>query len=161
MTPLTPKLVRDLMTVGVQTCPPGTPLPELARRMLETGCEAVVVMLEGHALGVVGEDEIAAGFHRDDLHELVAADVMREGVPQIPPDIPLMRDLGVRTLFLMHHAAGVEYPAAHISYRHLLRYVAAESDEDLRDLGMHAQRQAPLESFIQRRDEARKKAGKT
>jgi len=165
MTPLTPKLVRDLMTVGVQTCPPGTPLPELARRMLETGCEAVVVMQEGHALGVVGEDEIVACFHRDDLHELCVADVMREGVPQIPPDIPLaaaaqvMRDLGVRTLFLMHHAAGVEYPAAHISYRHLLRYVAAESDEDLRDLGMHAQRQAPLASFIQRRDEARKKAG--
>jgi CBS domain-containing protein len=165
MTPLTPKLVRDLMTVGVQTCPPDTPLPDLARRMLETSCEAVVVMQEGHALGVVGEDEIVAGFHRDGLHELHAADVMREGVPQIPPDIPLsaaaqfMRDLGVRTLFLMHHAAGVEYPAAHISYRHLLRYVAAQSEADLLDLGIYAQRQAPLQSFIQRRDEARKKAG--
>ncbi len=164
MATLSPKLIRDLMTVGVQTCAPDTPLPELARLLLETGCETVVVLEEGHALGVAGEDELVASLGRENWDALTAADVMREGVPQVPPDIPiaaaalLMRDMGVRTLFLMHHAAGIEYPAAYISYRHLLRFMAAESDADLRDLGIHANRQPPLQTFILKRDEARKKA---
>lgn len=166
MTALNPKLVRDLMTVGVQTCAPDTPLKELARLMLETGCESIVVLDEGHALGVVGENELVASLGWEDRGALTAADVMREGVPQLPPDIPLaagallMRDMGMRTVFLMHHAAGVEYPAAYLSYRHLLRYLAAESEDELRDLGIYARRQAPVESFIRRRDEARRKAKK-
>ena len=96
-----PRLVRDLMTVGVETCPPDTPLSAAAEIML---------------------------------------------------------DQGVRTLFLMHHAGGIEYPAAQISYRHYLRAVVAQEDEDLRDLGILAKRQSPLEIFVQRRDEARKKS---
>jgi CBS domain-containing protein len=161
-----PKLVRDLMTVGVLTCAPDTPLVELARLMLEKNCEAVVVMQAMHAMGVVGEDELVGAYQREEPRQLLAEDVLREGVPQVPPDIPLaaaaqlMRDLGVRTLFLMHHSGGVEYPAAQISYRHLLRYLAAQEESELRDLGMHAERQSPLESFIQRRDAARKKATK-
>lgn len=164
MAALNPKLIRDLMTVGVQTCAPDTPLKALARLMLEAGCESVVVLDEGHALGVVGENELVASLGREDWSALTAADVMREGVPQLPPDIPLaagallMRDMGARTVFLMHHAAGVVYPAAYLSYRHLLRYLAAESEDELRDLGIYANRLAPVESFIQRRDEARKKA---
>lgn len=164
MAALRPKLIRDLMTVGVQTCAPGTPLPDLARLMLETGCESVVVLDEGHALGVVGENELVASLGREGWDDLTAADVMREGVPQLPPDIPvaagalLMRDMGVRTVFLMHRAAGVEYPAAYLSYRHLLRYLAAQSEAELGDLGIYANRQSPVESFIRRRDEARKKA---
>ena len=164
MNPASPELVRDLMTVGVLTCTPGTPLAELAQLMLDKNCEAVVVMQDGHALGVIGEDELVSAFHREDPRKLVAADVLREGVPQVPPDIPLaaaaqlMRDQGVRTLFLMHHAGGIEYPAAQISYRHLLRFLAAQDESELRDLGIHAERQSPLEAFIQRRDAARKKA---
>lgn len=166
MAALSPKLIRDLMTVGAPTCAPDTLLKELARLLLETGCESIVVLDEGHALGVVGENELVASLGREDWRTLTAADVMREGVPQLPPDIPLaagallMRDMRVRTVFLMHHAAGVEYPAAYLSYRHLLRYLAAESEEELHDLGIYARRQAPVESFIHRRDEARKKAKK-
>ncbi len=166
MNPTSPKLVRDLMTVGVLTCAPDTSLVDLARLMLDKSCEAVVVMQDGHALGVVGEDELVSAFDRADLHQLVAEDVLREGVPQVPPDIPLaaaaqlMHDLGVRTLFLMHHSGGVEYPAAQISYRHLLRLLAAQDEAELRDLGMHAERQSPLEAFIQRRDAARREASR-
>lgn len=166
MNPTSPKLVRDLMTVGVLTCAPDTSLVDLARLMLDKSCEAVVVMQDGHALGVVGEDELVSAFDRVDLHQLVAEDVLREGVPQVPPDIPLaaaaqlMHDLGVRTLFLMHHSGGVEYPAAQISYRHLLRLLAAQDEAELRDLGMHAERQSPLEAFIQRRDAARREASR-
>ena len=160
------RLVRDLMTVGVLTCAPDTPLVNLARLLLDKNCEAVVVMQAGHALGVVGEDELVSAFKREAPEGLVAEDVIREGVPQVPPDIPLaaaaqlMQDQGVRTLFLMHHSGGIEYPAAQISYRHLLRLLAAEDESELRDLGMHAERQSPLEAFIQRRDAARKKVGR-
>lgn len=166
MNPTSPKLVRDLMTVGVLTCAPDTPLVELARLMLDKNCEAVVVMQDMHALGVVGEDELVSAFKQEAIGGLVAEDVLREGVPQVPPDIPLaaaaqlMRDLGVRILFVMHHSGGVEYPAAQISYRHLLRQLAAQDEAELRDLGMHAERQSPLEAFIQRRDAARRDAAR-
>jgi hypothetical protein len=44
-----------------------------------------------------------------------------------------------------------------ITYRHLLRHLAARNAEELHDLGMHAKRQSPMEAFIQRREEARRK----
>jgi CBS domain-containing protein len=159
-----PRLVRDLMTVGVETCSPDTPVEDLARRFLEKGIEEIVVLADGHALGVVGQIELLRAYARDDISTLKASDMMRESVPQVPPDIPLMAaaqimlDLGVRTLFLMHHASGVEYPAAQISYHHYLRAMAASEANDLQDLGIYAQRRSPLETFIQRRDKARQAA---
>jgi len=150
------------MTVGVETCTPETPIVELARLFLERGIEEMVVLAEGNALGVVGQDELILAYTREDFHMLKAADVLREGVPQVPPDIPLttaaqiMLDQHVRALFLMHHAGGIEYPAAVISYRHYLRHIAAQDGEELKDLGIHAQRRSPLDEFVQRREEARK-----
>jgi CBS domain-containing protein len=97
------------------------------------------------------------------LATLTAEDVMRAGVPTTPPDIPLeaavqlMLDQGVRTLFLTHHAGGVEYPAASISARHILRLLAAQSPDELRDLGILAERESPIQTFLKRRDAARKK----
>ena len=162
----TRKLVRDLMTVGVPTCPPATPLVDLTRLMLEKNWEAVIVLddEEGHALGVVSQDELVKAYEREDARALTAEQVMREGVPQIPPDIPLavatqmMIDQNVRAFFLMHNAAGVTYPAAMITYRHILRHLAAQSADDLKDMGIAAARQAPLEQFIARRDAAKKAA---
>ncbi len=52
-------LVRDLMTVGVKTCAPTTPIVDLARFMLEQDLEAIVVLdHEGHAVGVVSRDDL-------------------------------------------------------------------------------------------------------
>ena len=164
---LTPrKLVRDLMTVGVPTCPPHTPIVDLTRLMLEKNWEAVIVLdgEEGHAIGVVSQDELIKAYEREDAGSLLVEDVMHEGVPQIPPDIPLsvaaqmMLDQNVRAFFLMHNAAGVTYPAAMITYRHILRHLAAQSDDDLKDLVIAAARKAPLEQFIARRDAAKKAA---
>jgi predicted transcriptional regulator len=160
------KLVRDLMTVGVPTCPPHTPLVDLTRLMLEKNWEAVVVLDgdEGHAIGVVGQDELVKAYEREDVRSLMVEQVMHEGVPQIPPDVPLtvaaqmMLDQHVRAFFLMHNAAGVTYPAAMITYRHILRHLAAQSDDDLKDMGIAAARKAPLEQFIARRDAAKKAA---
>ncbi len=160
------KLVRDLMTVGVPTCPPDTPIADLTRLMLEKNWEAVIVLEEeeGHAVGVVTQDELVKAYEREDARTLTAEQIMHEGVPQIPPDIPLavaaqmMLDQHVRAFFLMHNAAGVTYPAAMITYRHILRHLAAQRDDELKDMGIAAARKAPLEQFIERRDAAKRAA---
>lgn len=160
------KLVRDLMTVGVETCTPDTPIAQVARAMLLNQLDEVVVLEEGNALGVIGQKELVKAYAQGDTDKLVAEDVMREGIPQVPPDIPLiaaaqvMLDMDVRTLFLMHQSAGIEYPAALISFRHLLRHLAADDIEELRDLGISAERKSPLETFIERRNAARKRFSK-
>ena len=167
-----PFLVRDLMTVGVATCTPETPATDVARLMLEKNLEAVVVVEERHAVGVVGEAELVKAFARGTVAQgqdsLAASEIMQEEVPQVPADIPLsaaaqlMLDRGARTAFITHHAGGIEFPTGMISFRHILRFLAANSPEDLRDLGMHAARLSPLEVFNQRRGAARNRsAGKS
>jgi len=160
------KLVRDLMTVGVPTCKHDTPVKDIARFLLEHHVEAMCVLdAEGHGIGVVGERELVAAYGRDDLDTLTAEDIMSEGVPELNPDLPLtaaaqmMKDKGIRIAYMLHNSAGIIYPAAYISYRHILRHIAAKDESDLKDLGLAAERKSPLEQFIERRDEARKKAG--
>jgi len=160
-----PKLVRDLMSVGVPTCSPGDSVVELARLLLEKDWEGFVVLDEhGHAAGVVTQDDLVRAYGRGDFEALKVEDVMRPEVPQAPPDIPLtaaaqlMRDQGVRVLFMMHHAGGIQYPAAYITYKHLLRHIGARNEEELRDLGIKAERESPIETFLRRRGEARRRA---
>jgi len=38
--------------------------------------------------------------------------------------------------------------------------LAARSPDELRDLGIQAERKSPIETFIERRDEARRRAGR-
>ncbi|MGQ9850482.1 MAG: CBS domain-containing protein [Aggregatilineaceae bacterium] len=157
-------LVRDLMTVGVPTCAPDTPVSDLARLMLERDVEGVIVLdHEGHAVGMVTPDELMQAYQHDDPRALAAETIMREDVPELPPDIPLsaaaqlMRDRRVRVVFLTHNAAGITYPAAMLTYRHFLRHLAARSDADLADLGIHAQRLSPMQRFLQKREAARRR----
>lgn len=161
-----PRLVRDLMSVGVLTCSPETPVVELTRILLEKDLEGAVVLDDrGHAAGIVSRDDLIRTYASgDDVQGLAVETMMQDGVPQIPPDIPLtaaaqiMQDRAVRIIFLMHHAGGIEYPAAMLSYTHLLRHMAMESVDDLSDLGIKADRESPLEAFYKRRDEARRQA---
>ena len=161
---LSRKLVRDLMTVGVRTCSPDTPVGEVARLLLDKELEGVVVLdRDGQGVGVVTQDDVVRAYSRDDARTLTAEDVMQDGVVELPPDIPLavaaqiMRDKGVRVVFLMHNASGIIYPAAMLSYRHFLRHLAAQSDDDLSDLGIEAERRSPIEVFIEKRDAARRR----
>ena len=163
----TPILVRDLMTVGVPTCKLGTPVVEIARFLLEQNVEAMCVLDdEGNGVGVVGSEELAIAYSRDDVRSLTAEQVMREGMPTLQADMPLtlavlfMRDHDTRIAYMIHNAAGIIYPAAYLTYRHLLRYLAAREAHDLKDLGIYAERQAPLDAFIQKRDAARSKVVK-
>lgn len=160
------KLVRDLMTVGVPTCKWETPIKDIARYLIEHHVEAMCVLdAEGHGIGIVGEQEMVVAYDKNNLDELKAEDIMTEGVPELAADIPLaiaaqmMMDNGIRIAYMKHNAGGIIYPAAYISYRHILRHIAASDEKDLKDLGIAAERKSPIEKFIERRDEARKRAG--
>ncbi|MFQ5420930.1 MAG: CBS domain-containing protein [Anaerolineae bacterium] len=162
-----PKLVRDLMSVGVPTCSLDTPVQDLTRLLLEKDWEGFVALDDqGHAAGIVTQFELVGAYVQGDWANLTAEDVMQVNVPQVPPDIPLtavaqiMRDQGVRVLFMMHRAGGIQYPAAFITYKHLLRHLAARDDEELCDLGIKAEREPPIETFLRRREEARKRASR-
>jgi CBS domain-containing protein len=160
-----PRLVRDLMTVGVLNCPPEMPLVEVARLLLERDLEGLVVLDEmGNAAGVITQDELVRAYAAPgDSAALTAGDIMRPDIPEVPTDIPLkaaaqlMGDQGVRIFFMMHHDKGIAWPAAILSYRHLLRHLAAEDEDDLQDMGIRAGREAPLEAFFKRRDAARQR----
>ncbi|HSG42556.1 MAG TPA: CBS domain-containing protein [Anaerolineales bacterium] len=161
-----PTLVRDLMTVGVPTCKWETPIKDVAHYLLEHHVEAMCVLdEEGHGIGVIGEQELVSAYGKENLDELKAEDVMSEGVPELSPDISLtvaaqmMKDQGLRIAYMKHNAGGIIYPAAYISYRHILRHMAAKDEKDLKDLGIAAERKSPIEQFYERRDEARRKAG--
>ena len=163
---MTPLLVRDVMTVGVPTCKTSTPVTEIARFLLEKNIEEMVVLNEeGEGVGVCGYEQLVGAFGRDDLQEQPAEAIMNEGVPELPADIALtaaaqiMKDRGIRVAYMLHNSAGIIYPAAYLSYWHILRCMTAREGQDLKDLGIAAERKSPLETFYQRRDEARRKAG--
>ena len=156
------------MTVGVPTCKHDTPVRDIARYLLEHHVEAICVLDEdGHGIGVAGEQQLVSVYSRDNLDELTAEDIMSEGVPELGADIPLtvaaqmMKDKGIRIAYMMHNSAGIIYPAAFSSYHHILRHLAAKDESELKDLGLAAERKSPIEQFIARRDEARKRAGLT
>ena len=160
------KLVRDLMTVGVPTCKISTLVVDIARFLIDNNVEEMVVLgSEGEGVGVVGHEELIKVYGREDIKSLTAEQVMREGVPEFPADIPLiaaaqmLKDKGIRAAYMTHNSAGIIYPAAMISYKHIIRHIAAKDESELKDLGIAAERRSPVEKFIERRDEARKKAG--
>ena len=159
-------LVRDLMKVGVATCAPEALVSDVAHMLREGGLEAVIVLdpEEGHGLGMISQAELADAFIREgaNARSLTAEQIMRDNIPQVPPDIPLqaayqiMRDSGVRILFLMHHAGGVKYSAASLSFNQVVRYLEAKDDSELTDLGLQADRTSPRDLFIQKRDAAKR-----
>ncbi len=161
-----PSLVRDLMTVGVPTCKTTSPIVDVARFILEHNVEEMVVLgAEGEGVGVIGYEELVSAYGKEKVRELNAEDIMREGVPELPADISIelaaqiMKDRRIRVAYMTHNSAGIIYPAALISYRHIVRALAAKDESELNDLGITAARKSPLEQFVARRDEAKRKAG--
>jgi predicted transcriptional regulator len=156
------------MTIGVPTCKTTTPIVDIARFLIDNNAEEMVVLGdEGEGVGVVGYEELVISYNRDDIRKLTAEDVMREGVPELPADIPLtvaaqmLKDKGIRVAYMNHNSAGIIYPAAMISYKHILRHLAAKDESELKDLGLAAERKSPIEVFIAKRDSAKRKSGIT
>ncbi len=162
------KLVRNLMTIGVPTCKLDSPVADIARFLIDNNIEEMVVLgSEGEGVGVVGYEELVSAYHRENVRELTAENVMREGVTELPSDIPLtvaaqmMKDKGIRVAYMNHNSAGIIYPAAMISYKHIVRHIAAKDESELKDLGLAAERKSPIEVFIAKRDNAKRDAGVT
>ena len=90
------------------------------------------------------------------VRTLAVADVMNPEIPEVPPDIPataavqIMLDRGIREIYLMHHGGGASWPAAVLRYGDVLRYLSAESEADVADLGAGAPRPSPIEAFAER-----------
>lgn len=156
------KLVRDLMHIGVPTCPIETPLVEAARALLAKQLEALVVLDErGHAMGLLSRREVAvafvqAGISGNSFETLTVTDVMRANIPEVPADIPasaavqIMLDKNVREIYVMHHEGGICYPAAVLRFEDVLRFVSAETEADLGGMGSGAARKSPIELFKER-----------
>ena len=123
---MTPRLVRDVMTIGVPVCRDTETCGVVAARLEQTpgvsktpGVSDVVVVLD--------EDGMACGWlTRERLVENAihfVSEVMDEDIPTVAPDLPaevaaqLMRDRGVEYLFLMHDWPGEPRPSAVISRR--------------------------------------------
>ena len=115
---MTPRLVRDVMTIGVPVCRDTETCGVVAARLEQTpGIADVVVVLD--------EDGMACGWlTRERLVENAihfVSEVMDEDIPTVAPDLPaevaaqLMRDRGVEYLFLMHDWPGEPRPSAVIS----------------------------------------------
>ena len=156
------------MTVGVPTCKTTTSIVEIANYLIENNLEELVVLgEEGEGVGICGYEELVAAYDREDVRDLSAGEIMAEGVPELPSDIPLklaaqlMKDRGIRAAYMNHNSAGIIYPAASISYKHLVRHLAAKDESELKDLGINAERKSPIQQFLERRDEARRQAGLT
>ena len=159
-----PELVRELMTVGVFTCTADTPIADLVSFFFDKDLEEAMVMEDGNAIGVIGQEEMVRAFENPEWRSLKVEDILREDYLRIPADtsiknaIKMMQEKRVRAGYLMHDAAGIIYPAGVLTYRHILRLLAAKTPQDLSDKGFSASRQSPLEAFIQKRDAARRKA---
>jgi len=155
--------VRDLMTLGVVTCSPTASIKEIAQSLFINQNDAIVVMDNGHALGYITHNEVLQSYIQEKYEDTTASDVMIEDIPQISPDIPLktaaklMLDRDLYIFFIMHHSGGNEYPTAFISFRNFIRLIASSKPEDLKDLGVYAERKSPLDAFIKKRDLALRK----
>jgi len=124
-----PKLVRDLMKIGVPTCETDTRLTEVAKIMARENADAVIVMDEYGACGVVSQTDLAKAFPRNwDL--LTAKEVMAERIVTIPPDTAaiaaahMMIDEKVHQVFIMHEHPGPSRPSAVITMRAIVREMA-------------------------------------
>ncbi len=135
------KLVRDMMQIGVVTCPDHTRLPEAVKILLRDNLEALVVLdKNGHAAGLFGRTEAAGqyglmGINRQAWQTRTVAQEMSRDIPELPPDIPapaaaqMMLDWGVRVAYLMHHDSGIRWPAAELRIDDLLLDMVSERVE--------------------------------
>jgi CBS domain-containing protein len=123
------KLVRDLMKIGVPTCTPETRLDEIANVMIREATDAVIVMDEYGACGVVSQTDLVKAFPRH-WQSLVAKDVMTERILSITPDVDvlaaahMMIDEKVHQVFVMHEHPGPSRPSAVITMRAIVREMA-------------------------------------
>jgi CBS domain-containing protein len=128
------KLVRDIMKIGVPTCPREAKLPEVAKIMARESADAVIVMDEFGACGVVSQSDLVRAFPRN-YELLTAQEVMTEKVIGIAPESAitaaanLMQEEHVHQVFIMHEHPGPSRPSAVVTKRAIVRAMAGLEPE--------------------------------
>ena len=128
------KLVRDIMKIGVPTCTLETPLTEIAKIMVRDQADAIIVMDEFGACGVVSQSDLVHAYTRNFLL-LAAKDVMTDKIIGITPEAAittatnLMQDEQVHQLFIMHEHPGPSRPSAVVTMRAIIREMAGLEPE--------------------------------
>ena len=128
------KLVRDIMKIGVPTCTLETPLPEVAKIMVRDQADALIVMDESGACGVVTQSDLAHAYSRN-FALLLAKDVMTDKIISVPPEAALttasnlMQDELVHQVFIMHEHPGPSRPSAVVTMRAIVREMAGLEPE--------------------------------
>jgi CBS domain-containing protein len=128
------KLVRDLMKIGVATCEADTPLPEVAQIMARDNVDAVVVMDEFGACGVLSQSDLVRAYPRN--YDLITAkDVMTDRIIGISPDVAvtaaahMFTDEKVHQLYVMHEHPGPSRPSAVLTMHAVVREMAGLGPE--------------------------------
>lgn len=128
------KLVRDLMKIGVATCEADTPLPEVAQIMTRDGVDALVVMDDYGACGVLSQSDLVSAYPRN-FELITAKDVMTDRIISISPEVAvtaaahLLTDEKVHQLFVMHEHPGPSRPSAVLTMHALVREMAGLEPE--------------------------------
>ncbi len=132
-----PKLVRDIMKIGVPVCNRKTRLSEVAHIMATENADAVIVMDEFGACGVITQTDLVRAFPRN--YELLQAEeVMTEKIIEVAPESPivaaanLMNEDKVHQLFLMHTHPGPSRPSAMVTMRAIVREMAGMEPEKVK-----------------------------
>jgi CBS domain-containing protein len=119
-------LVRDIMKIGVLTCRRDDKLPAVAKSMAREDADAVIVMDDYGACGVVSQSDLVRAFPRN-FELLTAQDVMTDKIISVAPDAPvtaaanIMQDEGVHQLFVMHEHPGPSRPSAVVTMHAIVR----------------------------------------
>ena len=86
------KMIRDVMTRGVVTASPDTPVKEIAERMANQHLSGVAVIgAQGDMLGFISEMDMVKVLHKPDLKQLTAEDIMSSRLIAVAPDATLGR----------------------------------------------------------------------
>ena len=127
---------RDAMHAGVFTCPPSTPLVDVARMMTRYRIHAVVVTTDesdeddpAGVWGVVSDLDIASAAAVDDVHDRTAGGTARTTLVVVYPDDPLLRVAELMKEHRVTHALVVaretERPVGMLSGLDVARHLAA------------------------------------
>lgn len=127
------KTISDLMHPGVISCTEETPIPEVARKMVEHDISAVVVVdEEGCLAGIISRTDLVVLYgHEEMWPHLKASQVMlRQGIT-IAPDAPAPRAAQMLTRHRIHRlvvtddqADGRKKPVGVISMTDIVRDMA-------------------------------------
>ncbi len=130
------KLVRDVMRIGVPVCKRETRLPEVARILALENSDAVIVMDEFGACGVITQSDLVRAYPRN-YALLDAEEVMTEKIIEVAPESSLaaaanlMNEDKVHQLFLMHTHPGPSRPSAVITMHAIVREMAGLEPEKI------------------------------